>query len=115
MMFSTKAEYGIRIMPHLAPYDGDGPVSLSVIADAERLPLAYLKHLSQRLRRAALPDSARGEVADGDGAASAEDGTDAAPDERANAGATPASQDPATRPGGSVANCLRTAVNARRE
>ena len=38
MMFSTKAEYGIRIMAHLAAYDGDGPVSLSAIADAEGLP-----------------------------------------------------------------------------
>jgi Rrf2 family transcriptional regulator, cysteine metabolism repressor len=60
MMFSTKAEYGIRIMAHLAAYDGDGPVSLSVIADAEGLPLAYLEHLVQRLRRAELVDSRRG-------------------------------------------------------
>jgi Rrf2 family transcriptional regulator, cysteine metabolism repressor len=60
MMFSTKAEYGIRIMAHLAAYDGDGPVSLSAIADAEGLPLAYLEHLVQRLRRADLVDSTRG-------------------------------------------------------
>jgi Rrf2 family transcriptional regulator, cysteine metabolism repressor len=60
MMFSTKAEYGIRIMAHLAAYDGDGPVSLSAIADAEGLPLAYLEHLVQRLRRADLVDSRRG-------------------------------------------------------
>ena len=60
MMFSTKAEYGIRIMAHLAAYDGGGPVSLSVIADAEGLPLAYLEHLVQRLRRAELVDSRRG-------------------------------------------------------
>jgi Rrf2 family transcriptional regulator, cysteine metabolism repressor len=60
MMFSTKAEYGIRIMAHLAANDGDGPVSLSVIADAEGLPLAYLEHLVQRLRRAELVDSRRG-------------------------------------------------------
>ena len=26
-MFSTKAEYGIRIMAHLDAHDGDGPVS----------------------------------------------------------------------------------------
>jgi Rrf2 family cysteine metabolism transcriptional repressor len=60
MMFSTKAEYGIRIMAHLAAYDGEGPVSLSAIADAEGLPLAYLEHLVQRLRRAELVDSRRG-------------------------------------------------------
>ena len=60
MMFSTKAEYGVRIMAHLAAHDGDTPVSLSVIADAEGLPLAYLEHLVQRLRRAELVDSRRG-------------------------------------------------------
>jgi Rrf2 family transcriptional regulator, cysteine metabolism repressor len=60
MMFSTKAEYGVRIMAHLAAHDGDAPVSLSAIADAEGLPLAYLEHLVQRLRRAELVESRRG-------------------------------------------------------
>jgi Rrf2 family transcriptional regulator, cysteine metabolism repressor len=60
MMFSTKAEYGVRIMAHLAAHDGDTPVSLSAIADAEGLPLAYLEHLVQRLRRAELVESRRG-------------------------------------------------------
>jgi Rrf2 family protein len=60
MMFSTKAEYGVRIMAHLAAHDGDGPVSLSAIAEAEGLPLAYLEHLVQRLRRADLVESRRG-------------------------------------------------------
>src|SRR3954447_24177516 len=60
MMFSTKAEYGVRIMAHLASHDGNGPVSLSAIAEAEGLPLAYLEHLVQRLRRAELVESRRG-------------------------------------------------------
>jgi Rrf2 family protein len=60
MMFSTKAEYGVRIMAHLAAHDGDTPVSLSAIADAEGLPVAYLEHLVQRLRRAELVESRRG-------------------------------------------------------
>src|SRR3954449_12800420 len=60
MMFSTKAEYGVRIMAHLAAHGGDGPVSLSAIAEAEGLPLAYLEHLAQRLRRAELVQSTRG-------------------------------------------------------
>ena len=61
MMFSTKAEYGVRVMAHLARRDGDGtPVSLAAIAEAEGLPLAYLEHLVQRLRRADLVDSRRG-------------------------------------------------------
>ena len=48
MMFSTKAEYGVRVMAHLAKSDEEGPISLSTIADAEGLPLAYLEHLVQR-------------------------------------------------------------------
>jgi Rrf2 family cysteine metabolism transcriptional repressor len=60
MMFSTKAEYGVRVMAHLARQDGDGPTPLGSIAEAEGLPLAYLEHLAQRLRRAELVDSTRG-------------------------------------------------------
>ena len=72
MMFSTKAEYGIRVMAHLAraaqgsAISGDGsapsgaPISLTAIAEAEELPLAYLEHLAARLRRAELVDSRRG-------------------------------------------------------
>ena len=59
-MFSTKAEYGVRVMAHLARTGGTSPVSLGAIADAEGLPLAYLEHLVQRLRRAGLVDSRRG-------------------------------------------------------
>src|SRR5918999_6065098 len=61
MMFSTKAEYGIRVMAHLAGHaDGGTPISLGSIADAEGRPLAYLEHLVQRLRRAGLVESRRG-------------------------------------------------------
>ena len=60
MMFSTKAEYGVRVMAHLAACDGSQPVALGAIAEAEGLPLAYLEHLVARLRRAELVDSRRG-------------------------------------------------------
>ena len=40
--------------------DGDDPISLGTIADAEGLPLAYLEHLVQRLRKAGLVESRRG-------------------------------------------------------
>jgi Rrf2 family transcriptional regulator, cysteine metabolism repressor len=60
MMFSTKAEYGIRVMAHLAHHNGSHPISLGSIADAEGLPLAYLEHLVQRLRKAELVESRRG-------------------------------------------------------
>ena len=60
MMFSTKAEYGVRVMAHLAAHEGNGPISLAAIAEAEGLPLAYLEHLAARLRRADLVESRRG-------------------------------------------------------
>ena len=60
MMFSTKAEYGVRVMAHLAREAGNGPISLASIAEAEGLPLAYLEHLAARLRRARLIESRRG-------------------------------------------------------
>jgi Rrf2 family transcriptional regulator, cysteine metabolism repressor len=59
-MFSTKAEYGVRVMAHLAKHDGERPISLATIADAEGLPLAYLEHLVQRLHKAGLVESRRG-------------------------------------------------------
>jgi Rrf2 family transcriptional regulator, cysteine metabolism repressor len=60
MMFSTKAEYGVRVMAHLAGRDGAEPVPLAAIAADEGLPLAYLEHLVARLRRAGLIASRRG-------------------------------------------------------
>jgi Rrf2 family transcriptional regulator, cysteine metabolism repressor len=60
MMFSTKAEYGVRVMAHLAKHSGERPISLATIADSEGLPLAYLEHLVQRLRKAGLVESRRG-------------------------------------------------------
>jgi Rrf2 family transcriptional regulator, cysteine metabolism repressor len=60
MMFSTKAEYGVRVMVELARRPGDEPVPLAEIAEHDGLPLAYLEHLVARLRKAGLVDSRRG-------------------------------------------------------
>ncbi len=60
MMFSTKAEYGVRVMVELARRSGDDPVPLAEIAEHGGLPLAYLEHLVARLRKAGLVDSRRG-------------------------------------------------------
>jgi Rrf2 family protein len=60
MMFSTRAEYGVRVMVELARRNGEQPVSLSEIADGDSLPLAYLEHLAARLRKAGLVESRRG-------------------------------------------------------
>ncbi len=65
-MFSTKAEYGVRVMVALAQRaahsaDGEEPVvPLAEIAEREGLPLAYLEHLVARLRKAELIGSRRG-------------------------------------------------------
>jgi Rrf2 family transcriptional regulator, cysteine metabolism repressor len=72
MMFSTKAEYGVRVMVALARRAADAQqgaseangsepvVSLAEIAEGDGLPLAYLEHLVARLRKAGLIDSRRG-------------------------------------------------------
>ncbi len=60
MMFSTKAEYGVRVMVELARRAGGEPVPLAEIAAHDGLPLAYLEHLVARLRKAGLVDSRRG-------------------------------------------------------
>jgi len=60
MMFSTKAEYGVRVMVELARRAGDDPIPLTEIAEHDGLPLAYLEHLVARLRKAGLVDSRRG-------------------------------------------------------
>src|SRR5947199_3743556 len=60
MMFSTKAEYGIRVLVELASRDGESPVPLAEIAEANLLPLASLEHLVARLRKAGLVESRRG-------------------------------------------------------
>jgi Rrf2 family transcriptional regulator, cysteine metabolism repressor len=61
MLFSTKAEYGVRLMVELGRVGPDStPVSLSSVAEAERLPLSYLEHLVAKLRKAGLVDSTRG-------------------------------------------------------
>ncbi len=60
MLFSTKAEYGVRLMVELGRQPGSEPVSLSTVAEAERLPLSYLEHLVAKLRNAGLVTSTRG-------------------------------------------------------
>jgi len=60
MLFSTKAEYGIRLMVELGRTADSAPVSLSTIAEAELLPLSYLEHLVAKLREADLVTSTRG-------------------------------------------------------
>lgn len=60
MLFSTKAEYGIRLMVALGRLEGGPAVPLATLAASETLPPAYLEHLAARLREAGLVASQRG-------------------------------------------------------
>jgi Rrf2 family protein len=58
--FSTRGEYGVRLMAELARHFGTGPVSLAEVADHEDLPRPYLEQLVSNLRDAGLVTSTRG-------------------------------------------------------
>src|SRR3954470_24809456 len=60
MIFTTKAEYGVRLLVELGRHHGERPVSLKAIAEAEALPLAYLERIVALLKKAGLVESTRG-------------------------------------------------------
>jgi Rrf2 family protein len=60
MIFSSKAEYGVRLMVELGRQSAEQPTSLKAIADAEGLPLAYMEQVVAKLRKADLVLSSRG-------------------------------------------------------
>src|ERR671916_318668 len=60
MLFSTKAEYGVRLLVELGRRGEARPVALATVAEAEILPLSYLEHLVAKLRDAGLVTSTRG-------------------------------------------------------
>jgi Rrf2 family cysteine metabolism transcriptional repressor len=60
MIFTTKAEYGVRLLIELGRHDEGQPVSLKAIADAEGLPLAYLERIVALLKKADIVEATRG-------------------------------------------------------
>jgi len=63
MIFTTKAEYGVRLLVELGRQSESGAgrvLSLKAIAQAEGLPLAYLERIVALLRKAELVESTRG-------------------------------------------------------
>ena len=60
MIFTTKAEYGVRLLIQLGLSGGEQPVSLKSVAAAENLPLAYLERIAALLKKAGLVASTRG-------------------------------------------------------
>src|SRR5438477_11182457 len=54
MRFSTRPEYGIRVMVRLGRGYGHGPIPLAELAELEGLPPSYLEQIAGQLRRAGL-------------------------------------------------------------
>jgi Rrf2 family protein len=60
MIFTTKAEYGVRLLIQLGIRGGEVPVSLKAVAEVENLPLAYLERIAALLKKAGLVAATRG-------------------------------------------------------
>ena len=60
MIFTTKAEYGVRLLIQLGLQGSHQPVSLKAVADAENLPLAYLERIAALLKKSGLVEATRG-------------------------------------------------------
>ena len=60
MIFTTRAEYGVRLLIALGRAEGSRPVPLGAVAESEGLPLAYLERIVALLRKAGLVESTRG-------------------------------------------------------
>lgn len=60
VIFTTKAEYGVRLLVDLGKAKGGDPVALKAIAEREGLPLAYLERIVALLRKAGIVESTRG-------------------------------------------------------
>ena len=60
MIFTTKAEYGVRLLVELGKQEAGVTVSLKSIADSEGLPLAYLERIVALLKKAGFVESTRG-------------------------------------------------------
>ncbi len=60
MIFTTKAEYGVRLLVELGRHHEGQPISLKAIAEAEGLPLAYLERIVALLKKSGLVESTRG-------------------------------------------------------
>jgi Rrf2 family cysteine metabolism transcriptional repressor len=60
MIFTTKAEYGVRLLIQLGRHGNGHPVSLKAIAEAENLPVAYCERIAALLKKAELIAYTRG-------------------------------------------------------
>ncbi len=59
-MLSQRTRYAIRALQHLADRFGEGPVQLSEISEAQRIPAKFLTVILSELKRAGLVETMRG-------------------------------------------------------
>jgi Rrf2 family protein len=59
-MLSQRTRYTIRALLHLADRYGEGPVQLSEIAEAQKIPSKFLTVMLSNMRRAGLVETMRG-------------------------------------------------------
>ena len=62
MELTTKGRYAVMAMADLASHASTDAIPLSLIAERQHLPLAYLEQIFVPLRRAGLVESARGRL-----------------------------------------------------
>jgi Rrf2 family protein len=62
MELNTKGRYAVMALADIAKYAGAETVSLSVVAERQKLSLDYLEQIFLKLRRAGLVDSSRGRL-----------------------------------------------------
>ena len=60
MKLSTRGRYGLKAMFDLALNYGDGPISLTSIAERQAISVNYLEQLISPLKKAMLVESVRG-------------------------------------------------------
>lgn len=60
MAFTSREEYGLRALIHLALYEGRWPIQTREIAASEGIPEQFLEHILATLRRAGIVRSVRG-------------------------------------------------------
>ncbi len=60
VIFTTKAEYGVRLLIQLAGREAGHPMSLKAVAEAESLPLAYLERIAALLKKGGFIEATRG-------------------------------------------------------
>lgn len=59
-MLSNKAKYGLKAMVYLARHEGQGPVLIADIAEAERIPRKFLDAILLEMKNTGLLSSKKG-------------------------------------------------------